>query len=391
MSALIATRRLYFVHKWSSLICTVFLLFLCITGLPLIFKDQIAALTNTDPPFAQVDAGTPRVSLDKLADDAHARYPGQVITSFLIDDDEPQVIVYMTPSWKTFLGPGSKNHSLKFDAHSGALLNDSTVPANPGSAFMKLVRDLHTDIFLDLPGALFLAVMGLLFVAAIVSGVLLYGPFMKKLDFGTVRAGRSKRIKWLDLHNLLGIVLAVWTLVVGATGVMNELSTPLFKYWNRTEVQAMLAPYKGHPVPVRKDWVSPEQVFNTTVQALPGHTVMLLFPPGNPFGSPYHYLAWAKGDTPLTSRLFTPVLIDALTGQITDKVKMPPYLRLLEVSRPLHFGDYGGMPLKILWVLLDLSTIVVLVSGLYLWLKRRSVRERRLAVPSLQPSSVNQG
>ena len=37
------------------------------------------------------------------------------------------------------------------------------------------------------------------------------------------------------------------------------------------------------------------------------------------------------------------------------------------MSRPLHFGDYGGMPLKIIWALLDLATIIVLGSGLYLW------------------------
>jgi uncharacterized iron-regulated membrane protein len=40
------------------------------------------------------------------------------------------------------------------------------------------------------------------------------------------------------------------------------------------------------------------------------------------------------------------------------------------VSQPLHFGDYGGMPMQIIWALLDIATIIVLGSGLYLWLKR---------------------
>jgi uncharacterized iron-regulated membrane protein len=44
----------------------------------------------------------------------------------------------------------------------------------------------------------------------------------------------------------------------------------------------------------------------------------------------------------------------------------------------LHFGDYGGMPLKILWALFDLATIVVLISGLYLWFARRESTEARL-------------
>ena len=46
---------------------------------------------------------------------------------------------------------------------------------------------------------------------------------MRKLDFGTVRRERSSRLKWLDLHNLLGVVTLVWALVVGLTGAINTL------------------------------------------------------------------------------------------------------------------------------------------------------------------------
>ena len=58
-------------------------------------------------------------------------------------------------------------------------------------------------------------------------------------------------------------------------------------------------------------------------------------------------------------------------GALTVTNGLPWYLRALEVSRPLHFGDYGGLPLKILWAFFDLALIVVLVSGVYLWLIRR--------------------
>ena len=56
---------------------------------------------------------------------------------------------------------------------------------------MYVMFKLHVDMFAGLPGKLFLGVMGLLLVAAIVSGVVLYAPFMRKLDFGTVRRDRS--------------------------------------------------------------------------------------------------------------------------------------------------------------------------------------------------------
>ncbi len=82
------------------------------------------------------------------------------------------------------------------------------------------------------------------------------------------------------------------------------------------------------------------------------------------------------------------MLVDAQTGKLTAIVKMPWYLRALEISRPLHFGDYGGYPLKVIWALLDLVTIAVLGSGLYLWLaRRRSPVERRLAEVEQEPGA----
>ena len=79
-------------------------------------------------------------------------------------------------------------------------------------------------------------------------------------------------------------------------------------------------------------------------------------------GSPRHYLIWTHGDSPLTSRRFTPVLVDAETGKLTAALSLPWYLKTLELSRPLHFGDYGGMPMKIFWASFDIVAMIVLGS-----------------------------
>jgi len=63
--------------------------------------------------------------------------------------------------------------------------------------------------------------------------------------------------------------------------------------------------------------------------------------------------------------------IDNLSGNVPDTRELPWYVKTLLVSQPLHFGDYGGMPLKIIWAILDIVTIIVLGSGIYLWLARR--------------------
>ena len=104
--------------------------------------------------------------------------------------------------------------------------------------------------------------------------------------------------------------------------------------------------------------------------------------PGSIFSSKSHYTVFMRGDTPLTSRLLKPALIDAETGKLTDSRDMPWYVTALFISQPLHFGDYGGLPLKIIWALLDVMTIMVLGTGVYLWLRRRKPGESSVREPA---------
>lgn len=246
-------RRWLFVHKWSSLICTLFLLLICITGLPLVLREEINGLLDDALPYAQVPEGTPNISLDRVVEASRKMHPGETIISVFVDDDEPRIMVYMASSWAAFNANRKSLYSIRFDAHTGDVLKQTKPFGADGLTFLQLMLTLHRDLFMGLPGELFLGAMALLFVAAIVSGIAVYGPFMRKLDFGTVRAARSRRLKWLDVHNLLGVVTLGWALVVGATGVINELSTPLFALWQQTDVRAMLAPLQGKPVPQARD------------------------------------------------------------------------------------------------------------------------------------------
>ncbi len=205
--------------------------------------------------------------------------------------------------------------------------------------------------------------MALCLLAAIVSGIVIYAPFMRKLEFGTVRADRSPRLKWIDLHNLLGIVTVVWVLGVGITGAINTLHDPVTAKV-RAEIMQMA---KGRGGVTPKQPVSVDAAIASARKALPDGALVSLFFPGAGFSTPHDYAVFARGGRPITSKLLYAALINAETGALTEVFEMPWYAKILLLSQPLHFGDYGGLPLKIIWALLDLITIVVLVSGLYLW------------------------
>jgi uncharacterized iron-regulated membrane protein len=352
------------VHTWTSLISTVFLLLLCLTGLPLIFHHEIDELLGYAPQ-PEADASAARATTQQVADAALAADPGRVLQYISWDKDEPGIVMAFTNSAPD--GPPDNATVRAFDAVSAKLLG----PVGVGP--MLIMLKLHTDMFAGQPGKLFLGAMGLLFATAIISGVVLYWPFTRRLRFATIRDHASRRVIWLDWHNLIGIVTVAWALVVGLTGVVNTWAELMLGQWKATELASMVAPYAGKPPPARL--ASLDEVVARASAAAPHMDIAFIAFPGTPFTSSHHFAAFMRGDRPLTSRLLQPVLLDGATGEVADTRALPLYLQALLISQPLHFGDYGGLPLKLIWAALDAFTIVVIGSGLYLWLSRRRKRQ----------------
>lgn len=371
MSSVKKIQTWFQIHKWTSLICTAFLLMLCLTGLPLIFHEEIEELEGKPHMAKQVPAGTPKASLDKLAETAIATYPKKVIRYVYWDEHEPNTTAF---SLSDSINAAPDNYTTVIvDDHTAEVLETP----NYQEGFMYIMFQLHVDMFMGIGGKLFLGVMGLLFIAAIVSGIMLYGPIMKRFDFGMIRTARSTRLKWLDLHNLLGVVTIVWGVVVGFTGVINTASEIVLGLWQQGQLAEMTAPYMNAS-PLSGKLSSVDQAVTLTKQAAPGMEPSLIAYPGTPFSSKHHYAVFVKGNTPLTKRIIKPALIDAKKGVLTDLRDMPWFVNALFISQPLHFGDYGGLPLKIIWALFDIATIVILGSGLYLWFARNKATKAHI-------------
>lgn len=355
-------RRWAFVHRWSSLVCTAFLLMLCVTGLPLIFHEEIDAWLAPPPVARMTSVGRQLLSLDAAIARAVRAHPGEVPLYLSFDTDRPVVNVTTAPSSDA---PPGAMHFAPIDRRDGAIL-----PPSAGGAVTAWLLRLHSDLLIGPAGEYGLGAMGLLFVAAIVSGIVLYAPFMARLPFGTVRHSRRARVRWTDLHNLFGISIAAWTLVVGLTGTINTLAGPITAYWQRDRLAAIALPYAGRPV--ARVATSIDAAVASAMRAAPGMRPQFVAFPGAAYSSRHHLAVFLHGATPATEKLLTPVFVDAGSGRLAAVATMPWYMQALLFSQPLHFGDYGGLPMKLLWAMLDGLTILVLVSGLYLWWSRRS-------------------
>ena len=360
-------------HKWSSLVGTLFLLVLCLTGLPLIFHHQIGQWLGTEVSSPAMRADALRITLDQVMAAAKTRFPSKV-GMYVSQEPDDDTIWYVTMGDTPASTTGLKQVAV--DARTGSALAEPRLDTGA----MAVIHAIHVELFLGETGKLFLGFMGLLMLVAIVSGVVLYAPFMRKLRFGEVRRERSPRVKWLDLHNLLGIVTLTWAIVVGATGVINTWADLVIAHWRNDQVADMLAHDAGsRGLPPVTRLGSLEKAFANARARQPDMKIAFIAFPGTAFSSEHHYGVFMRGRTRLTQRLVKPVLVDAVTGEVSASRAPPWYMNALLLSQPLHFGDYGGAIMQWLWAALDVLTVIVLGSGVYLWLGKRGPVRRVLA------------
>lgn len=361
-----------FIHKWTSLICTLFLLMLCVTGLPLIFHAEIDELTRAPELIEDVPIGA-RANIEEMVADAKTQAPeGWVIMFIAYDDEKPVVQVIVAPNMQA---TESEVTIVAYDSRTGKRLEGPR--SNEGVMYFLL--DLHASLLMGLPGMFFLGFMGVVFMFSLISGVVVYAPFMRKIAFGTVRKTRSTRVKWLDTHNMVGIITLGWLGVVGFTGFIITMSTPIQMVWRGDQMAELSADYQNASPPTQL--ASADTALQSVLTAIPDADISFISWPGSPLSTPYHYMVAMSGDTPLTERLIQIAVVDATTAQLTEVRDIPWYIKGLFLSVPLHFGDYGGLLLKIIWALLDIAAIIVLGTGVYLWLSRRT-RTRKNEAPN---------
>jgi uncharacterized iron-regulated membrane protein len=333
---------------------------LCITGLPLIFHHEIDELTH-EIKLVEEDILQSKTRLANIVDEAKKDKPDWTLMFVMFDDEKPIV--------RTVLGSSMQAQEgdviiTAFDSRSG----DRLIAPSSNEGVMYFILDLHASMLMGLPGTLFLGLMGFVFLVSVISGVVVYAPFMRKLSFATVRKTRNEHISRLDTHNMVGIITLAWVFVVGLTGFILTMNTPIGAIWQKDQLSKMAAPYKG--MPTLQTYVSPDIVLASILEQVPDANINFISWPGSPFATPYHYTVALRGNTPLTERLLRIAMVDAKTGQVTNVEDTPWYMSAMFLSVPLHFGDYGGLPLKIIWALFDIAAVIVLWTGLKLWLKR---------------------
>lgn len=357
-------------HRWTSLVVTLPFLILCLTGTVLIFHEEIDAAMGIVPVSPGL-TGEER-PLAESVDTVLAAYPDQkIIYLGIAPEEHPGLAIINTVP----LGDTNFDRAaLRFTNLATAKLTEESVESETLTGFLL---ELHAQWFLGPVGELVGAFLALLVLISLLSGLVVYAPQARRVAFGALRRGRGPRLLQLDLHNFIGAVVLGWALVVTLTGFLLGFGTLATGLWAQGELARVQAIYGGEAVDSRSPPVTVDMASRAALSAAPpGWHVSSIMWPGTDYSTGRHYTVLIGG-VGLDERLVRVVLVDAGTGDIAGTGELPWYLKAITLSEPLHFGDYGGLPLKLLWTICTWLTLFITGNGLWLWWDRRRSRRGR--------------
>lgn len=264
--------------------------------------------------------------------------------------------------------PGNDWVEVYVNPYTGAILGDSLHP-NAVQHFLQIVYELHTSLKLGDLGLQIAGIVGLVTCIVAIAGIILW-PGWRKLMAGF-------KIKWdahpkrlnFDLHKVSGITTAIFLLFTSFSGFAWNLGyvDPLIRAitFSPSLPELLSVPLAGQsPLPL-------SQQIKTAQLALPEgalRSIDLTTDPKAPLR-----LRMKLSQEQLEYGLSN-VYLDQYSGQVLrveNSLKASLGDKILNSFMPLHFGTFGGLPTRILYIFVGLAPLILFITGFMMWWYRK--------------------
>lgn len=384
-------RRYKTVHTWAGIVTGLALFIAFYAGAITIFKEPLARWIA--PPTEQL---APLAQAETLIAQTLAARPDAAKEFTLHLRNEENVPARLT--WEKKRPKGSTDSapwSATVDAE-GALRISQLHP----SGLPQFIDILHRTA--GVPGDLeigeqVMGVVSIVYAVALISGLIVLLPSLVK-DFFALRLGKNLKRMWLDAHNVIGIASLPFHLIMAMTAVVFCLHDYLYDAQDAVIYGGQLRPIMkaSSPAAAGKNgqlpaaMLPPAQLLAEVRQFAPGFAVETMqYRNANTAdaqvrisGQDPRYLVRGNGF----------VQVNAVTGKILNSEYLPGrqgnWSATVSSFFALHFGSYGGAPVRWSYFLLGLAGAFLFYSGNLLWLETRRRRERKEGGPvSQSPAS----
>lgn len=354
------TRTVLKIHTWMALGVFLPLLLISLTGSILVFKHEIdSVLMPTKVRVANIEAE--RLDLDTLEQKVQQAVPNYEIAGWVLFQDHGRADLVYT------MQHGTSDWSyLLLDQYTGEILAE---PVGVTHYLTDWLLSLHYTLLLDHTGILASAIVAIIMCLLGITGVIIYRKFWK--NFFILRWNRRMTVWFTDLHKMTGIISTPIFLILGITG----------GYWNITHFYYEEFTEHDHEHHIMVEQLYPESLslqnlLEDATSRIDSFTPTYI---GFPYEPERGLAVW--GDVPTLNFLaseYSSTVFYSDAGKYkstTDVRELSAGALFLDSFRRLHYGTFGGLPIKILWCVIGLTPIIFSVTGLTVWYSRKRKRK----------------
>lgn len=362
------------VHTWTGIVAGLFLFVAFYAGALTMFKEPIARWAA--PPLGS--ALTAPEGWATLVRQAAEQTKGP-FTLHLRDGEDVRARL----TWKE----GERQMGAGLDAQGRIAVSEAAPPV-----LGELVDNLHRTAGLPMDehdGAAVMGVVSLLYALALVSGLVILLPSLVK-DFMYLRIGKNAKRMWLDAHNIVGIGSLPFHLVIAWSAVVFGLHDYIYEAQHATlyeEHHEQRA--KGRDDPAA--WLAPDALLAQLRTAAPAFEPVSMTYRRAP-GATKVWIAGHDPAHPMRDGNVGYALLDARTGALAGSEHLPGVQQgwgsLLSTFFGMHFGNFGGPPVRWTYFFMGLAGAFLFYSGNLLWIESRRKRQARDGLPVAQQRSA---
>lgn len=343
----------FWLHSIVGLKLSLFLGFICLTGTIATISHEIEWLFK---PALRASAVSGEVDWGRMWDAAQAAHTDARLSGIGTFDrsDTPYFAKSVSAT-----DPDGQDFTIYVDPGTSRVTGHEY-----GRSFQDFMRGLHYYLFV--PGTIPVYVvtsLGFVLMMSMVTGIIAYKKFWRGF-FRMPRWDRNGRTLMGDLHRLAGLWSLWFIAIIGITSIWYFVEHAGLDLESPTPIVASQSIEKAIDGTVINRWVA------LSKREMPGlaiTAIYLPFQPGNPAIVQGQWRAW------LVRERTNAVFVDPTTNRVVGKRiahEMGIGERIVHSADPLHFGTFGGLVTRLIWVVFGLLLTGMAGSGAFIYAKR---------------------
>jgi len=357
----------FILHRYIGLVVGVLLIIAGLTGSLLVFAPEIDEFLLTRE-IGHVIPSERRVSIESVVDTvkgAYSKVP-ELKVEGIYPPRKPDAAYELI-----LKSPDGDRTAVYVNPYSGAIMGS----LEGDRTLTTFTLELHRRLLAGETGNQIMGVAALLLFILSITGIILW-PGWRRLTSGFKvkwKNAHPKRVNF-DIHKVAGMITAVFLALTGVTGFYLN-----FGGFVRPIIYAVTFSPPNPPKPVSQPIAGSKvpsltQLLQLADAALPDALTTAIYLPETPEATLYVRKKYPQEEAALGR---SSVWLDQYTGevvQLKDALKKSLGDKILDSFVPLHFGTFGGLSTRILYIFVGLAPLILSVTGFVMWWYRYRVK-----------------